>query len=53
MNKGLHMSMGGFIWHMCADVIMQDRDPLEDIGLFADPAARMALVIQAGAVVRQ
>jgi hypothetical protein len=33
-----------------ADVIVPDGDPLEDIGLLADPAAHMALVIQAGAV---
>ncbi len=32
-----------------ADVIVLDGDPLEDIGLLADPAAHMALVIQAGA----
>ena len=36
-----------------ADVIVLDGDPLEDIGLLADPAAHMALVIQAGALVRQ
>jgi imidazolonepropionase-like amidohydrolase len=36
-----------------ADVIVLDGDPLEDIGLLADPAAHMPLVIQAGAVVRQ
>jgi imidazolonepropionase-like amidohydrolase len=36
-----------------ADVIVLDGDPLEDIGLPADPAAHMPLVIQAGAVVRQ
>ena len=36
-----------------ADVIVPDSDPLEDIGLLADPAAHMALVIRAGAVVRQ
>jgi imidazolonepropionase-like amidohydrolase len=36
-----------------ADVIVLDGDPLEDIGLLADPAAHMALVNQAGAVVRQ
>ena len=36
-----------------ADVIVLDGDPLEDIGLLADPAVHMALVIQAGAVVRQ
>jgi hypothetical protein len=31
-------------------VIVLDSDPLQDIGLLADPAAHMALVIQAGAV---
>jgi imidazolonepropionase-like amidohydrolase len=36
-----------------ADVIVLDGDPLQDIGLLADPAAHMPLVIQAGAVVRQ
>jgi imidazolonepropionase-like amidohydrolase len=36
-----------------ADVIVLDGDPLEGIGLLADPAAHMPLVIQAGAVVRQ
>jgi hypothetical protein len=30
-----------------ADVIVLDGDPLEDIGLLADPAAHIALVIQA------
>jgi hypothetical protein len=34
-------------------VIVLDGDPLEDIGLLADPAAHMALVIQAGATVRR
>jgi hypothetical protein len=34
-------------------VIVLDGDPLQDIGLLADPAAHMPLVIQAGAVVRQ
>ena len=33
-----------------ADVIVLDGDPLEDIVLLADPAAHMALVIQAGGV---
>jgi imidazolonepropionase-like amidohydrolase len=36
-----------------ADVIVLEGDPLEDIGLLADPAAHMPLAIQAGAVVRQ
>ena len=36
-----------------ADVIVLDGDPLEEIGLLADPAAHMPLVIQAGAIVRQ
>lgn len=36
-----------------ADVIVLDGDPLEEIGLLADPAAHMPLVIQSGAVVRQ
>ena len=36
-----------------ADVIMLDGDPREGIGLLADPAAHMPLVIQAGAAVRQ
>jgi imidazolonepropionase-like amidohydrolase len=36
-----------------ADVIVLDGDPLEDIGLLADPAAHMPLVVQAGAVVRE
>jgi len=36
-----------------ADVIMPDGDPLKDIGPLADPAAHMALVIQACAVARQ
>jgi imidazolonepropionase-like amidohydrolase len=36
-----------------ADVIVLDGDPLEDIGLPADPAAHMPLAIQAGAVARQ
>ena len=36
-----------------ADVIVLDGDPLEGIGLLADPAAHMPLAIQAGAAVRQ
>ena len=36
-----------------ADVIVLDGDPLQDIGLLADPAGHMPLVIQAGTVVRQ
>ena len=36
-----------------ADVVVLDGDPLQDIGLLADPAAHMPLVIQAGAVGRQ
>lgn len=36
-----------------ADVIVLDGDPLEDIGLLADPAPHMTLVIQAGAVAGQ
>jgi len=35
-----------------ADMVVPDGDPLEDIGLLADPAAHMALVIQACAVAR-
>jgi imidazolonepropionase-like amidohydrolase len=35
------------------DVIVLDGDSLEDIGLLTDPGAHMALVLQAGAVVRQ
>jgi imidazolonepropionase-like amidohydrolase len=35
-----------------ADLVVLDGDPLEEVGLLADPAARMPLVIQAGAVVR-
>ena len=34
------------------DMIVTDGDPLEDIGVLADPAAHMPLVIQDGAVVR-
>jgi hypothetical protein len=34
-------------------VIVLDGDPLEDIGLLADPAAHTPLDIQAGAVIRQ
>jgi imidazolonepropionase-like amidohydrolase len=36
-----------------ADVIVLDGDPLQDIGMLADPAAHMPLVVQAGAVVRE
>ena len=36
-----------------ADLIVLDGDPLENIGLLADPAAHMPLVIQAGVIVRQ
>jgi imidazolonepropionase-like amidohydrolase len=36
-----------------ADVIVLGGDRLEDIGLLADPAAHMPLVIQASVVVRQ
>ena len=36
-----------------ADLIVLDGDPLEDIGLLADPAAHMPLVVQAGTVARQ
>jgi imidazolonepropionase-like amidohydrolase len=35
-----------------ADLVVLDADPVEDIGVLADPAAHMPLVIQAGRVVR-
>jgi imidazolonepropionase-like amidohydrolase len=35
-----------------ADMVVVDADPLEDIAVLADPAARMPLVIQNGVVVR-
>jgi imidazolonepropionase-like amidohydrolase len=35
-----------------ADLVVLDADPLEDIGVLADPAAHMPLVVQDGTVVR-
>jgi imidazolonepropionase-like amidohydrolase len=35
-----------------ADLIVLDSDPLHDIGVLADPAAHMPLVIQAGVIMR-
>jgi imidazolonepropionase-like amidohydrolase len=35
-----------------ADLVVLDGDPLADIGLLADPAAHMPLVVQGGTVVR-
>jgi len=35
-----------------ADMVVLDGDPLHDIGVLADPAAHMPLVVQGGAVVR-
>jgi imidazolonepropionase-like amidohydrolase len=35
-----------------ADLVVLDGDPLADIGVLADPAAHMPLVVQGGAVVR-
>jgi imidazolonepropionase-like amidohydrolase len=35
-----------------ADLVVLDGDPLEDIGVLADPAAHMPLVVQGGTVVR-
>jgi imidazolonepropionase-like amidohydrolase len=35
-----------------ADLVVVDDDPLQDIGVLADPAKHMPLVIQGGAVVR-
>lgn len=35
-----------------ADAVVLDADPLSDIGVLADPAAHMPLVVQGGAVVR-
>jgi imidazolonepropionase-like amidohydrolase len=34
-----------------ADVVVVDADPLEDIGVLADPAVHMSLVVQGGVVV--
>ena len=35
-----------------ADLVVLDGDPLADVGLLADPAGHMPLVVQAGAAVR-
>jgi imidazolonepropionase-like amidohydrolase len=35
-----------------ADLVVLDADPLEDVGVLADPATHMPLVVQGGAVVR-